>query len=132
MFRLKCAVCHKEPLFTDNSYRNNGIKIDSSLNDIGRGKISEIEKDNERFKVPGLRNIEMTYPYMHDGRFKKLKDVINHYSNPKNFSSRSDSAIYKIGILTESEKKDILLFLLTLTDKEFLYDRRFADPNMQY
>ena len=132
LFRLKCAVCHREPLFTDNSYRNNGIKIDSSLSDTGRGKITGIEKDNETFKVPGLRNIEMTYPYMHDGRFKKLKDVINHYSNPKNFSSRSDSSMYKIGNLSESEKKDILLFLLTLTDKEFLYDRRFTDPNMQY
>jgi len=130
LFRAKCSNCHKEPLFTDNSYRNNGIKIDTTLKDIGRGKITGIEKDNQLFKVPTLRNIEMTYPYMHDGRFKKLKDVINHYSNSANYFKGVDSSLFKIGNLSEQEKKDIHSFLLTLTDKTFLYDRRFADPNM--
>lgn len=130
LFRAKCESCHKEPLFTDNSYRNNGIKIDSSLKDLGRGKITNLEKDHQTFKVPGLRNIEMTYPYMHDGRFKKLKDVIHHYADPKNFDKKADPLLLKIGILNEQGKKELLFFLLTLTDKEFLYDRRFADPNM--
>jgi cytochrome c peroxidase len=130
LFRSKCASCHKEPLFTDNSYRNNGIKMDSSLNDFGRGKLTEIEKDYKTFKVPGLRNVEMTYPYMHDGRFKKLKDVIDHYSNSANHDERVDTLITKIGSLSAQQKKEILSFLLTLTDKEFLHDRRFADPNM--
>jgi cytochrome c peroxidase len=130
LFRSKCANCHKEPLFTDNSYRNNGIKLDTSLKDMGRGKITRIVKDNKTFKVPGLRNIEMTYPYMHDGRFRKLKDVINHYANAVNYDQDADSSLYKIGNLSEQDKKDIHSFLLTLTDKEFLYDRRFADPNM--
>lgn len=130
LFRAKCETCHKEPLFTDNSYRNNGIKIDTSLKDLGRGKITGIKKDNQTFKVPSLRNIEMTYPYMHDGRFKKLKDVINHYANSVNYYALADSSLFKIGNLNEQDKKDIHSFLLTLTDKEFLYDRRFADPNM--
>ena len=132
LFKAKCENCHKEPLFTDNSYRNNGIKIDSSLKDNGRGKITGIEKDHQTFKVPGLRNIEMTYPYMHDGRFKKLKDVINYYANASNFDARADSSLYKIGNLNEQEKKELYAFLLTLADKQFLYDRRFADPSMVY
>jgi cytochrome c peroxidase len=130
LFRAKCTNCHKEPLFTDNSYRNNGIKTDTSLKDPGRGKITGLVKDDQLFKVPSLRNIEMTYPYMHDGRFRKLKDVIDHYANSVNYDNRVDSSLYKIGSLTEKEKKDIHSFLLTLTDKTFLYDRRFADPNM--
>ena len=127
-FRVKCASCHKEPLFTDNSYRNNGILPDTSLNDIGRGKITNQETDNYKFKVPSLRNIEMTFPYMHDGRYKKLKDVLNHYSS-KNHNSTVDSEIKKIGELSDIERKDIIAFLLTLTDREFLNDKRFGDPN---
>ncbi len=132
LFKAKCAACHTEPLFTDNSYRNNGLRTDSSLNDMGRGKITLLEKDNQTFKVPSLRNVEMTYPYMHDGRFKKLKDVVNYYADPKNFSRAADPLLFKIGMLNEEEKKELLSFLLTLKDKEFLYDRRFADPNMIY
>lgn len=129
LFRTKCASCHKEPLFTDNSYRNNGLMPDTSLNDHGREKISGVVSDIYKFKVPGLRNIEMTFPYMHDGRYRKLKDVMNHYSGCMNHSA--DEEINKIGDLTEKERKDIIAFLLTLTDKEFLNDRRFSDPNMK-
>jgi cytochrome c peroxidase len=130
LFRAKCESCHKEPLFTDNSYRNNGIKLDSSLNDFGRGKLTEIENDYRTFKVPGLRNVERTYPYMHDGRFKNLKEVIAHYANSAGHDQGSDSLIKKIGVLNAQEKKELHAFLLTLTDLEFLLDRRFADPNM--
>jgi len=129
-FRAKCASCHTEPLFTDNSYRNNGLLADTSLNDIGRGKITNLEADNYKFKVPSLRNIEMTFPYMHDGRFKKLKDVLSHYSS-KNHNATTDAEATKIGALSDKERKDIIAFLLTLTDKEFLNDSRFGDPNMK-
>jgi cytochrome c peroxidase len=129
LFRAKCSGCHKEPLFTDNSYRNNGIKPDTSLNDIGRGKITKMDADNYKFKVPGLRNIEMTFPYMHDGRYRKLKDVLNHYCSSTNHTSTTDDEVNKIGNLSDKERKDIIAFLLTLTDKDFLNDRRFVDPN---
>lgn len=129
IFRAKCASCHKEPLFTDNSIRNNGIQPDTALNDIGRGKITNLETDNYKFKVPSLRNIEMTFPYMHDGRYKKLKDVLNHYSSSASHNITTDSEIKKIGELSDKERKDIIAFLLTLTDKEFLNDRRFENPN---
>lgn len=132
LFREKCSSCHVEPLFTDNSYRNNGIKPDTSLKDLGRGKITGSEKDMHTFKVPSLRNVELTYPYMHDGRYRKLKDVLNHYGNFANYDQKADVLLNKIGNLTEHEKKDILSFLSTLTDKQFLYDRRFADPNSIY
>ncbi len=128
LFKAKCSSCHKEPLFTDNSYRNNGILPDTSLNDIGRGKITNLETDNYKFKVPSLRNIEMTFPYMHDGRYKKLKEVLNHYSS-SNHNATTDAEIKKIGELNDRERKDIIAFLLTLTDKEFLSDKRFTDPN---
>lgn len=132
LFRAKCANCHTEPLFTDNSYRNNGIKLDTLLNDIGRGKVTGIERDKQTFKVPSLRNVEMTYPYMHDGRFKTLQMAVNHYSNPSNFSINSDLSLKKIGELTASEKIDIVAFLKTLTDRAFLYDKRFSDPYIRY
>jgi cytochrome c peroxidase len=131
LFRRKCASCHKEPLFTDNSYRNNDLQPDISLNDKGRAKISGIEKDDYKFKVPGLRNIELTFPYMHDGRFKKLKDVMNHYSESGNKNLKADEKVKEIGTLSDKEKKDIIAFLLTLTDRDFLSDRRFADPDFK-
>lgn len=130
LFRAKCAGCHKEPLFTDNSYRNNGLPPDTSLNDTGREKISGMDADKYKFQVPGLRNIELTFPYMHDGRFKKLKDVLNHYSENGRYTNGADPELNKIGTLSDKEKKDIIAFLITLTDKEFINDKRFADPAM--
>lgn len=131
LFRQKCATCHREPLFTDNSYRNNGLIPDTSLRDLGRGKITHIETDNYKFKVPSLRNVEMTYPYMHDGRFRKLYDVLNHYTFHSSHPKSVDAEIVKIGTLSDNEKVDLTAFLLTLTDKTFLYDRRFANPNFR-
>jgi cytochrome c peroxidase len=131
IFKTKCANCHKGTLFTDNSYRNNGIKPDTALKDNGRETITGKSDDYNKFKVPTLRNVEMTYPYMHDGRFRNLKQVLDHYSNPKGFDKEHDLSLNKFGVLTEQEKGDVIAFLKTLTDKVFLYDRRFADPNMK-
>ena len=131
LFRQKCASCHREPLFTDNSYRHNGLFVDTSLNDLGRGKITGQKEDNYKFKVPSLRNLEMTYPYMHDGRFRKLYEVVKHYGSPDAHSNIVDEEIKKIGPLTDNEKVDLVAFLLTLTDKKFLYDKRFSDPSFR-
>ncbi len=126
LFRLHCAACHKEPLFTDNTFRNNGLLTDTSLKDFGRFAITGLEKDKMKFKVPSLRNIEMTYPYMHDGRFRNLKQVVNHYAKGI-FLNETDELIRKIN-LSEKDQVDIISFLKTLTDKTFLYDIRFAEP----
>jgi len=114
LFRQKCAVCHKEPLFTDNSYKNNNIAPDTALKDTGREKITGKKNDRYKFKVPGLRNIEMTYPYMHDGRFRNLQAVLKHYGNPNNFNSDADAALKKIGLLTPQEQKDIIALIAYL------------------
>lgn len=129
LFRRHCANCHQEPLFTDNSFRNNGLNPDSTLMDKGYGAISGIAEENYKFKVPSLRNVEMTYPYMHDGRFKNLNQVMNHYSNGKYYTDNYDKSIERNKNLSDKDKANIIAFLKTLTDKTFLYDRRFADPS---
>ena len=128
LFRIKCAACHAEPLFTNNRYKTNGLSIDTSLNDLGRGKVTKAKLDDYLFKVPSLRNCERTYPYMHDGRFRSLVDVLNHYAGIHNAAPTQQQELNKIGVLNETEKAHIIRFLKTLTDFEFLHDRRFKNP----
>ncbi len=135
LFRSKCGVCHQEPLFTNNTYKSNGTGIgivgvgaDSLLIDLGRGKITGAEQDNYFFKVPSLRNVALSYPYMHDGRFATLEQVLEHYSSPANFKPGVSAEMKQIGILTISQQKAIIAFLGTLTDTMFLSDKRFSQP----
>ena len=130
LFRSHCSNCHAEPLFTDNTFRNIGLKPDTALRDSGRIKITGVADDYMKFKVPGLRNVAMTYPYMHDGRFRTLQQVLKHYADGK-FYTNYDKAIEKNVGLTSQEQADIISFLKTLTDEQFLHDRRFADPNFR-
>jgi cytochrome c peroxidase len=118
LFRQKCATCHTEPLFTDYSYRNNGL--DSIFNDLGRGGITNNPLDYGKFKVPGLRNVELTYPYMHDGRFWNLREVLDHYSSGIHISSTLDNSLYNALPMSETEKDRIIDFLKTLTDHSLL------------
>ena len=131
LFRAKCSSCHPEPLFTDNSYRNNGLTPDTALKDKGRSAITGSVPDEGRFKVPSLRNAAVTYPYMQDGRFRKLGNVLDHYAAPEKFASGADKDVRKIGTLTAQQKQAIVAFLTTLSDKTFIYDRRFIDPSMK-
>lgn len=128
LFRKNCSVCHPEPLFTDNTFRNIGLKRDTALNDLGRGVIAGSYYNNE-FKVPSLRNVEMTYPYMHDGRHRKLRDVLNHYSDKARQSAGGrDKNVSVMPPFSDKEKVDITAFLLTLTDRTFLNNKRFSNP----
>lgn len=128
IFKKNCASCHTEPLFTNGTFANNGIGTDTVLNDIGRMKVTQRKEDAYKFKVPTLRNIEFSYPYMHDGRFKKLGEVLNHYSNGIK-QSETLSGKLKSGItLSANEKVDLMAFLLTLSDEQFLFDSNFAYP----
>ena len=120
LFKSNCVTCHAPPLFTDNKYHNIGLKPDSSIQDKGRMAITSYKDDYFKFKTPSLRNVEMTYPYMHDGRFRNLKEVINHYAASEACGNKK---------FDESEKTEIIAFLKTLTDMDYLHDRRFADPN---
>ncbi len=131
LFRTNCAGCHKEPLFTDNSYRNNGLSIDKFLKDSARLNITGLRTDLLKFKVPSLRNIAVTYPYMHDGRFNGLQQVLNHYTKKFVATDIVDPLLQKGVSLNDQDKKDIISFLKTLTDKKFLHDVRFNNPNIR-
>ncbi len=130
-FRRRCVTCHREPLFTDRSFRNNGIGIDTALRDVGRYAITNVASDSFKFKVPSLRNVERTYPYMHDGRFRTLQAVLNHYARGAYRGANADAALRTTTGMSGQEQKDIIAFLLTLTDSSFTYDRRFLDPNVR-
>lgn len=126
LVQQKCSPCHQEPLFTDNSFKNNGISI-SDLNDEGRYLITQKESDRYTFKVPSLRNLAYTAPYMHDGRFFTLDAVLDHYTSQVQASPNLDEAL-KNGIKLSSEnRKQILAFLATLNDRSFLLDKRFSE-----
>ncbi|MFN7690635.1 MAG: cytochrome-c peroxidase [Bacteroidota bacterium] len=127
IFESKCASCHVPPLFTDNSFRNNGL--DEIFSDSGRYLITNINSDMGKFKVPSLRNIELTYPYMHDGRFETLPQVLNHYSSEIKQSSTLDQSLTNGIALNNTEKQQLIAFLKTLTDREFINDPRFKEAN---
>lgn len=128
IFRKNCAACHTEPLFTNQEFSNNGLAVDTFLKDIGRMKITGNPADSLKFKVPTLRNIQFTFPYMHDGRFKKLLEVVNHYTDGIEHSPTLDARLQAPIVLRHEEKIDLVAFLLTLTDRDFLFDPRFGFP----
>lgn len=128
IFQAKCNSCHTEPLFTDNSFRNNGLPLNSFLKDEGRFGITNNAADKGKFKVPSLRNVELTFPYMHDGRYYTLETVMEHYNSRIVQSATLDPQL-KNGIpLSRADVVDIVAFLKTLTDHEFVKDPRFAQP----
>ncbi len=127
VFKRSCASCHNEPLFTNLKFATNGIQIDSVLNDHGREEITQNPKDRYHFAVPTLRNIMYTFPYMHDGRFELIKDVLNHYSHPDLARRTNDKRLSHIS-LKPKEKTELIAFLKTLTDKTFLFNPDFRQP----
>ncbi|MBE7173434.1 MAG: cytochrome-c peroxidase [Williamsia sp.] len=124
----KCAICHKEPLFTDFSYRNTGLPLNPSLKDYGRMHITNKREDSLKFKVPSLRNVYLTFPYGHDGRFYSIEDVLNHYSNGVQASAMVDSLVRNRIPLTAEEKYYLKSFLSTLTDTAFVANKSFSQP----
>ncbi|MES2849561.1 MAG: cytochrome c peroxidase [Bacteroidota bacterium] len=128
LFLKNCNACHKEPMFTDYSFANNGLPVDTTLNDFGRGAITHKSEDSLLFKIPSLRNISYTYPYMHDGRFKKLQQVIDHYTDGIKPGKTLSDKLKKPIILSSNEKVDIIAFLLTLNDREFVFNPKHNYP----
>jgi cytochrome c peroxidase len=128
LFRANCAVCHQEPLFTTNDFANNGLPVDTTLNDYGRVKITHNAADSMHFKIPTLRNIEFSYPYMHDGRFGKLREVIDHYTTGIAHTPTLSPELRQPIVLSPNEKIDLVAFLITLSDREFLFNQDFEYP----
>jgi cytochrome c peroxidase len=127
LFQQHCNQCHKEPLFTNFEFKANGIGVNSTLVDSGRANITGKEKDAFLFRVPTLRNVEYSFPYMHDGRFNKLKEVVGHYAQPVDWNFPISSELQKKKYsLNSAQQKDLLAFLKTLTDKGFLFNPNFS------
>ncbi|HYC28005.1 MAG TPA: cytochrome c peroxidase [Chitinophagaceae bacterium] len=127
-FQAKCASCHVEPMFSDFSFRNNGLTVNQYLKDYGRMRITNKSSDSLKFKVPSLRNIYETYPYMHDGRFWNLSQVLEHYSTGIQNSATLDPLLKNKIPLTATEKFNLIYFLGTLSDTSFTKDKRFEQP----
>ncbi|PHR99863.1 MAG: cytochrome-c peroxidase [Leeuwenhoekiella sp.] len=131
LFESKCATCHQTDLFTDHSFRNNGLPPYPGIDDLGRAEVSGSAADNYKFKVPSLRNVAVTAPYMHDGRFGSLESVLNFYNNGVQDSQTLDPLLKqnnRLGIaLSEADQEALIAFLNTLTDQEYLNDTRFAE-----
>ncbi|MEI6312857.1 MAG: cytochrome c peroxidase [Bacteroidota bacterium] len=126
LFKQYCASCHTEPLFTNGLFENNGLREDSLLTDKGRMRITNDSTDLHKFKVPTLRNIEYSYPYMHDGRFKKLGEVLTHYTSGIDYYPNLSAPLNKPIILNSNEKVDMIAFLLTLSDRHFLFNKNYG------
>ncbi|RZM27650.1 MAG: c-type cytochrome [Pedobacter sp.] len=130
LFKEKCASCHSEPLFTDGSFRNNGLAA-SVINDKGLYAATLMESDKYKFKVPSLRNLQYTAPYMHDGRFLSLAGVLEHYNAEVQPMQNLDPLLNqngKLGIaLNTDQKAKITAFLNTLNDAEFINNKMFSE-----
>ena len=121
--KAKCFDCHSMEDFTDDRFKNIGLYNGKELSDAGRYEITKKETDKGKFKTPGLRNIAVTGPYMHDGRFKTLEQVVSYYNTPFMFVDdplNIDTTFNKPLMLSQQEKKDLVAFLKTLTDKAYI------------
>ncbi|MBP8238938.1 MAG: cytochrome-c peroxidase [Saprospiraceae bacterium] len=129
----ECFHCHGGHNFTNDEFMNNGLDTDASMTDEGRKKVTNDPADRGRFKVPSLRNIALTPPYMHDGRFATLESVIDHYDHGvKNSATIEFILQYNLqpgGLqMTAQAKSDLIAFLKTLTDADFLGNTAYAKP----
>lgn len=132
LFKQKCATCHATDLFTNQSYHNNGYSSTTDLErDKGREEITLNPCDRGKFKVPSLRNVEYSAPYMHNGKLQTLDAVLDFYASGVHDTPTLDPLLKQNGVLgiplTSDEKQAIIAFLYTLTDEEYLSDRRFSE-----
>lgn len=130
LFRARCASCHAEPYFMSNDFVSNGLPLDSIMPDDGRYRVTQRDEDRYRFRVPSLRNVAITFPYMHDGRYRRLRDVLEFYATPALHASYADARIRTIGSLNDAQRKDIIAFLLTLTDTLLPRNPCYRDPHL--
>ncbi|OJV55824.1 MAG: cytochrome-c peroxidase [Bacteroidetes bacterium 43-16] len=126
-----CQHCHGGANFENDQYMNNGIDDDASFTDVGREAVTGLARDKARFKVPSLRNVGLTAPYMHDGRFRTLEEVVDHYNLVKNSVTLDPSFQQQLpgGLqLSASDKSALVAFLHTLTDQHLVTNPEYASP----
>ena len=128
IFQKHCNQCHAEPLFSNYQYEDNGLPVDQELHDLGRFLVTGDEQDKYKFKVPSLRNLSYTYPYMHDGRFLKLKDILEHYATIDESDLERKTGIRKPISLSLNDRADLIAFLLTLNDQNFVFNPDYSFP----
>lgn len=120
--KTKCFDCHRRQDFTTDEFFNIGLYDGNQLNDPGRFKITGKKEDLGKFKTPGLRNVAVTAPYMHNGMFKTLEEVVEYYNNPGAFVLNPINIDKRLEVplgLTRQEKADLVAFLKSLTDKRY-------------
>lgn len=125
LFKQHCNSCHTEPLFTDFSFRNNGIG--ATQGDSGRARITQNMADVGKFRVPSLRNVELTNPYMHNGSIFTLDEVVEHYTSHKS-GATVDASLRNGMPLSDDDKQNLVKFLKTLTDYSYIANSKFAEP----
>lgn len=123
IFQQQCSSCHSGNDFTNNQFESNQLTPNKELNDFGRYNVTRSTSDYGKFLVPSLRNIMFTFPYMHDGRFENIDQVLDHYKNLTNKKGK----LSKIR-LTEQNVSDLKVFLNTLTDTNYLTNPIFGFP----
>lgn len=133
IFLQHCNSCHTEPLFTDYSFKNNGVPINFRYHDKGRSLVTLNPADDYKFKVPSLRNLAFSPPFMHDGSINNLDEVFNHYVYLMEETPNIDPVFFRPGKnpgidLSKDEQADLKVFLLTLNDYRFVTDKKFALP----
>ncbi len=123
-----CAHCHglfPNPLWTDFEFRNNGLDANP---DSGLASVTKLASDVGKFKTPSLRNLVFTAPYMHDGRFQTLEEVIDFYADNVQTSPTIDASMLKVRNLDAFDRADLLAFLKTITDSSFVQNPNFQEP----
>lgn len=125
----RCSGCHKSPLMTDFGFRN--IGLDAIPTDSGRITVTHLSTDYGKFKTPTLRNIALTAPYMHDGRFSTLRQVVDFYTGgvQANSPNVAQGLVTTPIQLSDHEKEDLIAFLETLTDNSFVTNPELSRPN---
>ncbi|MFT7453131.1 MAG: cytochrome c peroxidase [Patescibacteria group bacterium] len=127
-----CAHCHGGANFENDLYMNNGLDTDATMTDIGREAVTQDPNDKGKFKVPTLRNVALTAPYMHDGRFQTLEQVIDHYNEGIQESTTADPTVLNTKdtglFLTPQDKEDLINYLKTLTDDTFVNEASYKTP----
>jgi len=126
----ECGHCHNEPLFTSNQYFDNGLQDAATLTDygdIGLAVVTGIDTDYGKMRAPSLRNIALTAPYMHDGRFQTLEEVVEHYDSGGHATPNRDPLVHELN-LTEKQKVGLVAFMNALTDTTYLENEYLLNP----